>query len=483
MRFIDDGVNLPDELLRAHDEGRVVFMCGAGVSKAKAGLPDFATLTGKVLHGLGADESEDAFRLHRTIKSAATASEIKPFLSADHVFHLLERSFTRADIGTEVARALAPGPDVDLGAHRTLLALSRRKSGAVRLVTTNFDRLFEQCGRRLATVTRSSLPDPGAGPADWGIVHLHGCVDRAYAGPTADGFVLSSGSFGDAYLATGWAREFVKAVLGQYVVVFVGYSADDPPIRYLLQGLQQSNSASHATYAFQRCSDADAVAAWREKGVEPLLYETTPGCGHRALWETLGHWSVRARDPGRWRDRVLARARRGPRALAPHERGMVAHIVSDVEGAEAFARRQPPLPAEWLCVFDPRIRYPASFLNSRRGNRPRGLREVGPDHPGRIRYVGRPVHGTAVDRCHGQDEGVSGVQLCRHLFARGRDCLRIGPAPLDRNEPQPPGRGIPALDIVTAILRQYVTGFASRLRSCSMTASIAVASTPAWPVG
>jgi hypothetical protein len=41
MRFIEKGVNIPDELLRAQDEGRVVFFCGAGVSLAKASLPDF----------------------------------------------------------------------------------------------------------------------------------------------------------------------------------------------------------------------------------------------------------------------------------------------------------------------------------------------------------------------------------------------------------------------------------------------------------
>ena len=148
----------------------------------------------------------------------------------------------------------------------------------------------------------------------WGIVHLHGCVNAACSGPTEDGFVLSSASFGDAYLAIGWAREFVKAVLGKYVVVFVGYSADDPPIRYLLQGLQLSRGTSDATYAFQSGSDATAVAGWKDKGVQPLLYETEDGCGHRNLWETLEHWSVRAKDPKRWRRRVLTKARHGPRA-------------------------------------------------------------------------------------------------------------------------------------------------------------------------
>ena len=37
MRFFENGPAIPDELLHARDEGRVVFFCGAGVSQAKAG--------------------------------------------------------------------------------------------------------------------------------------------------------------------------------------------------------------------------------------------------------------------------------------------------------------------------------------------------------------------------------------------------------------------------------------------------------------
>ena len=41
MRFVANGPSIPDELLTARDEGRVMFFCGAGVSRAYAGLPDF----------------------------------------------------------------------------------------------------------------------------------------------------------------------------------------------------------------------------------------------------------------------------------------------------------------------------------------------------------------------------------------------------------------------------------------------------------
>lgn len=43
MQFITNGPDIPDELLQAHEEGRVVFFCGAGISYP-AGLPGFKGL-------------------------------------------------------------------------------------------------------------------------------------------------------------------------------------------------------------------------------------------------------------------------------------------------------------------------------------------------------------------------------------------------------------------------------------------------------
>ena len=59
MRFIEDGPSIPDELLNAHDEGRVVFFCGAGVSRG-AGLPDFFGLAEAVLCELGVSANSNA---------------------------------------------------------------------------------------------------------------------------------------------------------------------------------------------------------------------------------------------------------------------------------------------------------------------------------------------------------------------------------------------------------------------------------------
>lgn len=357
MRFIEGGPDIPDELLWAQDEGKVVFFCGAGVSRARAGLPDFNAMTSRVLDDLRANKDSAARKMFSVGAKVEAEHKVPGVITSDRIFGLLERDFTVAEIEKSVAGIVKPNEGTNLSAHRTLLKLSTLPTGQTRLVTTNFDRLFEACAPRLKTSTRSSLPHTAFNEADWGIVHLHGVVDKDYEGATPDGFVLSSASFGDAYLAAGWAREFVKDVLTRHVAVFIGYSANDPPIRYLLEGLRQTAKVARRAYAFQDFNDREAIAEWDEKGVQAISYKTESGCGHKNLWLTLDAWAQRSQDPPRWRHRTLKLAKKGPRALAPHQRGMVAHLVRSTTGAKDFASFDPPIPAEWLCVFDAVARY------------------------------------------------------------------------------------------------------------------------------
>jgi hypothetical protein len=54
-------------------------------------------------------------------------------------------------------------------------------------------------------------------------------LDPAYEKAVGGKLVLSSAEFGRAYLAEGWATDFIRAVIRRYFIVFVGYAADDPP--------------------------------------------------------------------------------------------------------------------------------------------------------------------------------------------------------------------------------------------------------------
>jgi NAD-dependent SIR2 family protein deacetylase len=56
MQFVANGPDIPDPLLQAHEEGRVVFFCGAGISYP-AGLPGFRGLVDEIYKRVGTTRS------------------------------------------------------------------------------------------------------------------------------------------------------------------------------------------------------------------------------------------------------------------------------------------------------------------------------------------------------------------------------------------------------------------------------------------
>jgi NAD-dependent SIR2 family protein deacetylase len=59
MKFIEASPDIPNELIREINDGEVVFLCGAGVSRG-AGLPSFRTLTDQVYAKLGESRGNEA---------------------------------------------------------------------------------------------------------------------------------------------------------------------------------------------------------------------------------------------------------------------------------------------------------------------------------------------------------------------------------------------------------------------------------------
>lgn len=199
MRFLENGPDIPDELLLARDQGRVVFFCGAGVSRAKAGLPDFFGLAESVLKSLGVSAEGAASKILDEARKIEDRTGVPGLISADRVFGFLERDFVVRDIESVVAKALKPKAPPDLSAHRLLVDLATTEQGAVRIVTTNFDRMFDICKPGLVSWRPPRLPDPKRSADMNGIVYLHGKANAAYDSAEGDGFVLSSSEFGRAY--------------------------------------------------------------------------------------------------------------------------------------------------------------------------------------------------------------------------------------------------------------------------------------------
>lgn len=351
MRFLENGPNIPDELLIAQEQGEVLFLCGAGVSMP-AGLPSFLKLACLVAADRGMPKDDP---LRSRIEDALSGKCDTPPL--DGVFEQLREAYGDAAVEASVAKMLRLKPKATIATHETILALSRDQHGRGRVLTTNFDTSFERADKKLKRISAPLLPElRDEHPLD-GVVYLHGRLSpKPDATAPRSPLVLSAADFGRAYLAEGWATRFMLDVLSRYVVVLVGYSADDPPINYLLQGLRSLKaSTTRSIYAFAP-ETPGASALWRKRKVEAILYDPADQ-SHSGLWNSLRAWAERARDHDAWRRGIIELSQRGPRALRAHERGQVASVIKSVTGARAFAEATPAPPAEWLCVFDASLRY------------------------------------------------------------------------------------------------------------------------------
>src|ERR1700680_743253 len=149
MQFIANGPDIPDSLLEAHEDGRVVFFCGAGISYP-AGLPDFRGLVDQIYSELG------TFR---------TSVENQAYDKGqfDATLDLLERRYPgqREAVREVLPKVLKPKlrRKGATDTHRALLKLARDRKNNVRLVTTNFDRIFEWLVRRIK-LPLSRFPAP-----------------------------------------------------------------------------------------------------------------------------------------------------------------------------------------------------------------------------------------------------------------------------------------------------------------------------------
>lgn len=396
MRFTPDGPNIPDELLEASDHGDVIFLCGAGISRP-AGLPGFAELAQQVVEKLGAPpDAPSRLALRRIL------GEPSSFLSLDQVFQNLKYEYGPEVVDEVVSALLDPPSDASTEQHAILLRLSRNAARRPQIVTTNFDQLFERVDPSLSgtAIVAPVLPDLTQGQSLEGIVYLHG--RRQIGGNRStrrlSPLILSSADFGRAYLAQGWATKFMTDLLRHYTLVLVGYSANDPPVRYLLEGIHSLGEERRARiYAFDRGSMQVVQDRWRDRGVRILAYPESDS-EHAALWGTLRAWADRVDDIDRWRRSIAELATRRPSELRPYQRGQVASLVRTDAGAKAFRENNPVPPAEWLCVFDRTVRYGQPIRGSDAGVEFDPLVQYGlDDDPPRPPRSGRETRYAGVD--------------------------------------------------------------------------------------
>ena len=363
MQFVRNGPDIPERLLQAHEDGRVVFFCGAGISCPV--LPGFAGLVCRLYTKFRVTPND---RQKKAIKTG----------QYDFAVGLLEAEVTggRAEVRKELASILRNLTKSNKGttAHESLLTLSRnREDGSTRLVTTNFDRLFEMAiADKPAQIKRFRAPLLPIQKKKWnGLVYLHGLLPED---PTSDELarlVVSDADFGREYLTEGWAARFVSELFRNYIVCFVGYRLNDPVLRYITAAIADEHEQGEppleifAFGSYSRDEEEEKRKEWEDKNVTPILYLKDDE--HTRLLNTLREWSETYRYGVCGKERIVTKyAKRHP-SESTKENDFVSRVMwalSDPSGlpARCFAKLDPVPSLDWL---DPLLekRYNRSDLD------------------------------------------------------------------------------------------------------------------------
>lgn len=177
--------------------------------------------------------------------------------------------------------------------HKALLTFITSSSTDFknRLITTDFDRLFEQAiDDSDMNITRENAPrlaPPTKTPTPT-LTYLHGLLSEN-KNESHDHLVLSSGDFGDAYLKHGWGARFLVELFRHYTVCFIGYSLNDPVVRYITDAM--SNDQSQGAFIF---TSKDKAKQWELSGVTAITYDVKED--HSRLYDSLDVWSRAFRD-------------------------------------------------------------------------------------------------------------------------------------------------------------------------------------------
>lgn len=344
MQFTQDGPDIPKSVIQSQENGNLLLFCGAGISRP-AGLPSFKCLVKSVYERTGATWKEE---------------EREEFCDEnyDRTLGLLERPerLGREAVRRAVYEELQPGENPNVSTHEALLNLGRTHDGKLRLVTTNFDRLFERADESINFAAAPRLPTPK--PHKWsGLVYLHG---RLGDNPDEnEDLILTAGDFGVAYLTERWASRFVTELFRHFTVVFVGYRVGDPVLRYMVDAFaaeqQRRGDESYSAYAFAAYEEGEKERVrreWEAKRLKPILYDKEGE--HHRLHDTLRRWAeIWGGGLTSKKNLVTTNGEKPPELLSREKIDLVTWALSDPSGApaQAFQEMGSDAPIEWLEIL------------------------------------------------------------------------------------------------------------------------------------
>lgn len=303
-------IELPDELVAAHAEGRLVLFVGAGASVAEPTcLPSYRELAKKV-----AEQSE---------RPVCGASLDQP----DMVLSKLKSG--GVDVHARVHKLISDPPDRPApepnNLHRAISSLASA-SPQVRVVTTNYDRCLSDClPESMDEYEAHALPEQDQFA---GLVYLHGSVRLS-----SERLIVTAEDLGSHYLVNHGAARFLESMFRNLSVLFIGYSLNDTLMDYLVRALK-----SDRIYVL---TDRPQASQWQQLPITPIGYES-----HDELPGIVQDWADLAKMSMLDHQQRVRRIVTGSLPLTPGDDSYLHSIVSDSHRRGLFTSEARGL--DWL---------------------------------------------------------------------------------------------------------------------------------------
>ena len=252
LKQLAEAVYCPDELIDEAKKGNLVVFAGAGVS-APSGIPCFTELF------------TDLLGEFPEVPPPSGVSDGDRRAIYDY-FKILEdsnKAFKEVIIRSIKARAYKPN---DL---HTAISCLFPDGKPTRIITTNYDTLLaEKLDELLGAPTCWLAPGLPADEAFDGIVFLHGSITSE-----SSDIVISKRDFVRAYMGgSRYGYGFLHEVFVNCVVLWVGFSFQDPLFEFILQ---PCSNKPFEFYSFVPL-DSAKMKACRDLDVRPVDYPYGP---------------------------------------------------------------------------------------------------------------------------------------------------------------------------------------------------------------
>lgn len=381
LRFVEGGPYIPSTMLKAHENGDLVFLCGAGVS-ISAGLPTFKGLVDCIYKKLEGglehrtQHEQDAYEKERFDE---VLQRLAGRIPGDGMFKVKE-------LAAECINDAQSGDFATFkGLHHSLMTLSFGVSMSNKIVTTNYDNLLslavmeEQSDIRMYVFPSLPLDE------DWnGVAHIHGSIPNEIHHQSSEWFqpsewflknlILTDADLGRAYSSeVRIAGNFLRRLTMEKSLCFVGYSISDTQVRHFLAALSEMKGQTREHFAFVTPNQLangemenldDMKYGWFSKGVTPIVYhpyetENRDVNPHIMLDFTLAEWA-KCRREGKTTvaERIVVSG--NPNSNIDGQK--LRWSLFDFEAANKFSQMDPTPAIEWFPYLEDMI-IPATNPN------------------------------------------------------------------------------------------------------------------------